>query len=55
MPVMPCQTDGKPGWKYGNSGHCYPYTRGNRASSERAKNKAKAQGRAVERSKHENQ
>ena len=51
MPVMPCQEGGKPGYKYGESGKCYPYTKGDGASKARAYSKASAQGRAIEASK----
>lgn len=37
MPIKKCQTDGKKGFKYGDSGHCYPGNEG----------KAKAQKQAV--------
>lgn len=39
MPLMRCQKDGKKGWKWGKSGHCY--------TGENAKEKAKEQGRAI--------
>lgn len=48
MPVKECQEDGKPGYKWGDEGKCYTYTPGDKASRERAKEKAKKQGRAVE-------
>lgn len=47
MPVQRCQSNGKPGFKWGQSGKCYTYTPGNKASRERAKASAAAQGRAV--------
>lgn len=28
MPIKRCQTDGKKGYKYGDSGHCYPGNEG---------------------------
>ena len=48
MPVHSCQEDGKPGFKWGTHGHCYTYTRGNKQSKERARNKAIKQGRAIQ-------
>jgi len=47
MPVMRCQKNGKPGFKWGKNGKCYTYTPGDAASRERAKKKALAQGRAI--------
>lgn len=49
MPVMSCQKDGKPGWKFGPAGTCYTYTSGDRESSDRAKQKAHIQGAAIKR------
>jgi hypothetical protein len=48
MPVMECQLDGKPGFKWGEEGKCYSYTRGDESSKERARKKAIEQGRAIE-------
>lgn len=48
MPVKECQKDGKPGYKWGNEGYCYTYTPNNEESRERAKDKAKEQGRAIQ-------
>lgn len=48
MPVKECQSDGKPGFKYGDTGKCYTYTEGDDESKERAREKAKRQGRAIE-------
>jgi hypothetical protein len=39
MPLMKCKSEGKSGWKYGNSGHCYP-------GGKEAKKKAIKQGLA---------
>ncbi len=36
MPIQRCMDDGKPGYKWGPSGHCYPYTAGDEASRKRA-------------------
>jgi len=47
MPVKPCQENGKPGFKYGDSGKCYTYTPGNTQSKAQARLKAEAQGAAV--------
>jgi hypothetical protein len=51
MPVMHCTIDGKPGYKFGSSGHCYTYTKGDDAGKEKAREKAAAKGRAVKSSK----
>ncbi len=40
MPLKQCQINGKPGWKWGNEGKCYPGDSG--------KKKAIAQGIAIE-------
>ena len=47
MPVMSCMMDGMPGFKYGESGHCYTYTKGNEKAMGRAKRKALLQGVAM--------
>lgn len=47
MPVKACQSKGKPGWKWGDQGHCYTYTKSDKASSARAKKKARIQGAAI--------
>lgn len=44
---MRCNKNGKPGYKWGESGKCYTYTPGNKSSRERAKNAAKRQGRKI--------
>ena len=46
MPIISCQKDGKPGWKFGQSGACYTYTKGNKQSSATARLKAAKQGAA---------
>jgi len=38
-PIKPCQVKGKKGYKYGDSGHCYPGKSGEA--------KASKQGRAI--------
>ena len=54
MPVKSCESDGKPGWKWGDAGKCYTYTKGDKEGSATAKVKAGKQGRAVkaQESKH---
>lgn len=44
MPVKTCSKDGKSGYKYGDSGHCY--------TGPGAKRKAAKQGQAIEISRH---
>lgn len=48
MPVQACHADGRPGFKWGQEGHCYTYTRGDAASREAARAKAETQGRAIQ-------
>lgn len=43
MPLKRCQSDGKPGYKWGDSGKCY--------TGDGAREKAIKQGRAIEISK----
>ncbi len=47
MPIQKASKNGKPGYKWGQSGKIYTYTPGNKASRERAKKKAEKQGQAV--------
>lgn len=47
MPVGKCESDGSPGYRWGESGTCYTYTSGDEDSKKRAKEKAEAQGRAA--------
>ena len=47
MPIMPCTKNGKPGFKWGKSGRCYPYTLGNKASKTSARKKAAKQAAAI--------
>lgn len=47
MPITRCSKDGKPGWKWGESGACYIYTPGNAQSEARAKAKAGQQQSAI--------
>jgi len=51
MPVRRTTVDGKPAYQWGTTGKKYSYTSGNKASRERAKEKARAQGLAVARRK----
>lgn len=44
MPLKRCQENNQSGWKWGDSGKCY--------TGPGAKEKAKKQGRAIERQKH---
>lgn len=55
MPVQDCQINGKPGKRWGTEGKCYPYTPGDKASLERARNRALEQGRAIEARRKEEQ
>jgi len=47
MPVQRCQSDGKPGYKWGKQGKCYTYTPGDKLGRQDAMEKAKRQGRAA--------
>jgi hypothetical protein len=47
MPVNPCSENGNPGFKWGDSGKCYIYTRGDVESMGEAKRKATIQGLAT--------
>ena len=48
---MKCNKDGKPGWKWGESGKCYTYDPGDEKSRRRAKLKAQRQGQAIQASR----
>lgn len=52
MPIDGCQIGGKPGFKAGPTGKCFPYEPKNEQSREMAYNRALAQLRAIEASKH---
>lgn len=52
MPLMTCRSNGKSGYKWGESGRCYTYTKGNKSSEANAMAKAQLQGRAIEVSKN---
>lgn len=47
MPVNPCSENGKPGFKWGDSGKCYLYTSNDESSKKSARRKAIAQGLAI--------
>lgn len=47
MPIQPCSSNGKPGYKFGESGKCYTYTPGDSASRASARNSAMMQERAA--------
>jgi hypothetical protein len=47
MPVMACTAEGKPGYKYGDSGKCYTYSPGDEPGRKEAKRKAHIQGAAI--------
>jgi len=47
MPLMRATIDGKPCWKWGDNGKCYPYEPNNPESEYRAKQKAVKQGNAI--------
>ena len=47
MPVKDCQSENKPGYKWGDAGKCYIYDPKNEGSKRNAKKKATAQGLAI--------
>jgi hypothetical protein len=47
MPINNCSIDGKPGYKWGNSGACYGYTQGDKKSMTDARKKALAQAASM--------
>jgi HK97 family phage prohead protease len=47
MPLKRCETDGQPGWKWGDAGKCYVYTAGDEESEQAARKKAMAQAAAM--------
>jgi hypothetical protein len=47
MPVKQCQEDGKPGYRWGDSGKCYTYDPGDESSKQAARDKAAKQGQAA--------
>jgi hypothetical protein len=48
VPVHACELDGKPGYQWGGSGHCYTYDAGDEAAQKEAERKANVQGYAAE-------
>ena len=44
MSLMDCEVDGQPGYKWGEGGKCYPYSRGNMQSEMAAKAAARNSG-----------
>lgn len=44
MPIQSCSLNGKPGYKYGQSGKCYTYNPNDEGSKKKARNKARKQG-----------
>lgn len=51
MPIIRSTANGKPCFKVKNVNKCYPFTKGNKASEDRAYARAQAQLAAVEASK----
>jgi len=47
MPVQRCVKNGKPGYKWGESGTCYTYAPGDSQGREAARERAAEQGRAI--------
>ena len=47
MPVKRTTKDGKPAYKWGDSGKAYTYKAGDKEARERAKRKAQKQGKAA--------
>jgi len=47
MPVKSCELDTKPGFKWGDAGKCYTYTKDNEGSLRNARKKAAIQGLAI--------
>lgn len=47
MPVEDCQSDGKPGRRWGGSGKCYTYGPGTGRTRDDAEKLAARQGRAI--------
>lgn len=53
MPIMKCTKNGKPGFKWGESGYCYTYKPDNKSSMTAAKEKALEQAAAIYASKED--
>jgi hypothetical protein len=47
MPIKQCQEQGKPGFKWGDSGKCYTYSPYDEKSKNNAKRSANIQGIAI--------
>jgi phage head maturation protease len=47
MPLKRCESDGDPGWKWGDAGKCYTFTAGDEESETAARKKALAQAAAM--------
>lgn len=47
MPIVSCELDGRPGFRWGGSGKCYTYSEGDRESMRIARARASAQGQAA--------
>ena len=47
MPILKCEENGKPGYKYGDSGKCYTYTSKDEISRNKARKNAIIQGIAI--------
>lgn len=48
MPIQKCSEDGRPGWKWGESGKCYTYDPDSAGGSAVAKAKAIKQAVAIQ-------
>ena len=53
MPIKKCRLNGKPGWRWGDSGKCYTYVASDKASSNRAKRLAYKQAAAIQHNRGE--
>jgi hypothetical protein len=47
MPIKPCSNNGKPGYKWGDSGKCYTYNPKDKTSKDRARTLAEQQMKAI--------
>src|SRR4030095_8745323 len=47
MPLQRCESEGNPGWKWGDAGKCYTFTSGDEESEAAARKKAMAQAAAM--------
>jgi len=48
MPIMPCVSEKKKGFKYWETWNCYTYEEGNKTSEENAREQAIKQWQAIE-------